>query len=52
MIETAPFMGVVFYFSIDCRSGKGALPPRQAALPKSLFGKMKISFNVGGSGLG
>ena len=52
MTETAPFTGAVFYCSIDCRSGKGALPPRQAALPQSLFGKMKISFNVGGAGRG
>jgi hypothetical protein len=49
MTETAPVMGAVFYCSIDFYEEKGALPPRLAALPQSLFGKMKISSNMGGA---
>tara|TARA_B110000027_G_scaffold78772_1_gene83793 strand:- start:317 stop:463 length:147 start_codon:yes stop_codon:yes gene_type:complete len=45
MTKTVPVMGAVFYCSIDFYEEKGASHPRQAALPQSLFGKMKICLN-------
>jgi len=42
MTETAPVMGAFLYYSIDFYEEKGASPPRQTALPQSLFGKMKV----------
>jgi|SaaInlStandDraft_1057018.scaffolds.fasta_scaffold46159_2 hypothetical protein len=52
MAETAPFKGAVFYCSINCRSCKGALPPRQAVLPPEFISQDENKLQRGGSGLG